>query len=168
MTGSLFHGATSDGVHVGIRPDRIMDRVVMMTGLIYRFNLRVLPAEALGIRVWRLSAVSRRWHEGRRGCETRRIRGEGRRARRRSWVGTVRRGIGGVVRVNVNVRGRVRIVILDRVVIQRDTICVHLAGLPGSMRGRALGGHGIRGGGLLGSGATYRSGLADERAGRWR
>lgn len=100
MTSSLFHSATSDGVHIRIRPDRL--NRVMVTGLIYRFNFGILPAwEALGIGEWRLSAVSRWRYEGRWRCEIRRGRSIGRRARRRSWIGTVRRGygIGGVVHI---------------------------------------------------------------------
>lgn len=62
MTSSLFHSATSDCVHVRIRPDRL-DRV-MVTGLVYRFDLGILPAKTLGIGVWGLDAISRRWHEG--------------------------------------------------------------------------------------------------------
>lgn len=177
MTASLLHSAASNGVHVRIRPDRLDRVVVGLVTRVHRFDLGVLPAEALGIDVLLLllllGAVSRRRHERWRRREVGRARDTGRRARRRSWIGTMRGGygIGGAVRV---MRRRVRVVILtvlDRVAVQRDTVRVHvhLIGLrPGIVRRGAFGGYRVRGGGLLRSGATYRSGFADQRTGRWR
>lgn len=113
-----------------------------------------------------LGAISRRRHKRWWRCKVGRARSIGRRARSRSWIGTMRGGygIGGIVRV---MRRRIRVVILtvlDRIAVQRDTvrIHVHLIGLrPGIVRGSAFGGYRVRRGGLLGSGTTYRSGFAD-------